>query len=106
MGRIPLFPLLFQNRCSQSSRFLPQARRIVGSKDKNGVEFERLRHREILEISPRMDKKLYGATLRNIQQLDPYPKGLWVNSPRGVAEWAIDPWPLRAKGLIVLVSPN
>ena len=21
-------------------------------------------------------------------------------------EWAIDPWPLRAKGLIVLVSPN
>ena len=22
------------------------------------------------------------------------------------AEWAIDPWPLRAKGLIVLVSPN
>ena len=23
-----------------------------------------------------------------------------------VAEWAIDPWPLRAKGLIVLVSPN
>ena len=25
---------------------------------------------------------------------------------RGEAEWAIDPWPLRAKGLIVLVSPN
>ena len=24
----------------------------------------------------------------------------------GEAEWAIDPWPLRAKGLIVLVSPN
>ena len=24
-----------------------------------------------------------------------------------IAEWAIDPWPLRAKGLIVLlVSPN
>ena len=22
------------------------------------------------------------------------------------AEWAFDPWPLRAKGLIVLVSPN
>ena len=29
------------------------------------------------------------------------PKGLRVNSP-----WAIDPWPLRAKGLTVLVSPN
>ena len=22
-----------------------------------------------------------------------------LNSPRGEAEWAIDPWPLRAKGL-------
>ena len=32
--------------------------------------------------------------------------GLRVNSPRGEAEWAIDRWPLRAKGLIVLVSPN
>jgi len=27
-------------------------------------------------------------------------------SPRGKAKWAIDRWPLRAKGLIVLVSPN
>ena len=35
MGRIRLFPLLFQNGCS-SSRFLPQARRIVGSGDENG----------------------------------------------------------------------
>ena len=35
MGRILLFPLLFQNGCSQSSRFLPQARRIVGSGDEN-----------------------------------------------------------------------
>ena len=35
MGRIRLFPLLFQNGCSQSSRFLPQARRIVGSGDEN-----------------------------------------------------------------------
>ena len=27
--------------------------------------------------------------------------------PNGLfASWAIDPWPLRAKGLIVLVSPN
>ena len=34
------------------------------------------------------------------------PLGLRVNSPWGEAEWAIDPWPLRAKGLIVLVSPN
>ena len=32
--RIRLFPLFFHNGCSQSSRFLPQARRIVGS----GVE--------------------------------------------------------------------
>ena len=31
---------------------------------------------------------------------------LFNNSPWGEAEWAIDPWPLRAKGLIVLVSPN
>ena len=35
MGRIRLFPLLFQNGCSQSSRFVPQARRIVGSGDEN-----------------------------------------------------------------------
>ena len=35
MGRIRLSPLLFQNGCSQSSRFLPQARRIVGSGDEN-----------------------------------------------------------------------
>ena len=34
------------------------------------------------------------------------PKELRVNSPRGEADWAIYPWPLRAKGLIVLVSPN
>ena len=34
------------------------------------------------------------------------PKGLRVNSPFGFAYWAIDLWPLRAKGLIVLVSPN
>ena len=34
--RIRLFPLFFHNGCSQSSRFLPQARRIVGS----GVENE------------------------------------------------------------------
>ena len=37
MGRIRLYPLLFQNGCSQSSRFLPQARRIVGSGDENGI---------------------------------------------------------------------
>ena len=35
MGRIRLFPLLFQNRCSQSSRFVLQAGRIVGSGDEN-----------------------------------------------------------------------
>ena len=35
MGRFRLFPLLFQNGCSQSSRLLPQARRIVGSGDEN-----------------------------------------------------------------------
>ena len=36
-GRIRLFPLLFQNGCSQSSRFLPQFRRIVGSEDENAL---------------------------------------------------------------------
>ena len=33
--RIRLFPLLFQPGCSQSSRFRPQAKRIVGSGDEN-----------------------------------------------------------------------
>ena len=33
--RIRLFRLFFHNGCSQSSRFLPQARRIVGSVDEN-----------------------------------------------------------------------
>ena len=33
--RIRLFPLFFHNGCSQSSRFLPQTRRIVGSGDEN-----------------------------------------------------------------------
>ena len=33
-------PFFFQNGCSQSSRFLPQARRIVGSGDENGPEVE------------------------------------------------------------------
>ena len=41
MGRIRLFPLLFQNDCSQSSRFLPQARRIVGSGDENVPDMAR-----------------------------------------------------------------
>ena len=36
--RIRLFPLFFHNGCSQSSRFLPQARRIVGSRVENGDE--------------------------------------------------------------------
>ena len=39
-GRIRLFPLLFQNVCSQSSQFLPQARRIVGSGDENGTPLQ------------------------------------------------------------------
>ena len=34
--RIRLFPLFFHNVCSQSSRFLPQARWIVGSGVENG----------------------------------------------------------------------
>ena len=34
------------------------------------------------------------------------PFGLQVNSPQGKAKWAIDQWPMRAKGLIVLVSPS
>ena len=29
-----------------------------------------------------------------------------INSTWGEAKWAVNPWPLRAKGLIVLVSPN
>ena len=33
--RIRLFPLFFHNGCSQSSRFLPQVRRIAGSGDEN-----------------------------------------------------------------------
>ena len=33
-------------------------------------------------------------------------QGLRVNSPWGEAKWAVDPWPLREKGLIVLVSPT
>ena len=41
MGRIRLFPLLFQKGCSQSSRFLPPARRIVGSGDENVCSWER-----------------------------------------------------------------
>ena len=36
--RIRLFPLFFHNGCSQSSRFLPQARRIVGSGDENAIK--------------------------------------------------------------------
>ena len=43
MGRIRLFPLLFQNGCSQSSRFLPQARRIVGSGDENDGSLDGMR---------------------------------------------------------------
>ena len=34
------------------------------------------------------------------------PKELLVNNPGGEAKWAIDPRPLKAKGLIVLVSSN
>ena len=34
--RIRFFPLFFHNGCSESSRFLPQARRIVGSGVENG----------------------------------------------------------------------
>ena len=37
---IRLFPLFFHNGCSQSSRFLPQARRIEGSGDENGSTHE------------------------------------------------------------------
>ena len=33
-------------------------------------------------------------------------KFFYITCIRGEAEWAIDPWPLRAEGLIVLVSPN
>ena len=33
-------------------------------------------------------------------------RGPRVNSPFGFGSWAIGPWPVRATGLIVLVSPN
>ena len=42
--RIQLFPLFFQNGCSQSSRFLPQARRIVGSGDENACSLVTFAH--------------------------------------------------------------
>ena len=55
MGRILLFPLVYQNGCSQSSRFLPQARRILGSGDENdqtcdwfiSVDFQSYRNTEV-----------------------------------------------------------
>jgi len=44
----------------------------------------------------------FSLQLFNNQTLSP--KGLRVNSPQGKAKWAIDPWPLRAKGLIVFIT--
>ena len=65
MGRIWLFPLLFQNDCSHSSRFLPQARRIVGSGDENGlVPSWYLK----IDDSPSIKKHI---DLRQAQKLDP-----------------------------------
>ena len=52
-GRIRLFPLLFQNGCSQSSRFLPQARRIVGSGDENAFPLDRFTLRR-LSVQPKV----------------------------------------------------
>ena len=49
MGRIRLFSLLFQNGCSQSSRFLPQARRIVSSGDENGLTLKII----VIRLDPR-----------------------------------------------------
>ena len=45
--RIRLFPLFFHNGCSQSSRFLLQARRIVGSGDENGYCREEMTTHEL-----------------------------------------------------------
>ena len=48
MGRIQLFPLLFQNGWLQSSRFLLQARRIVSSGDEDGLNEEKKKERKNL----------------------------------------------------------
>ena len=42
---------------------------------------------------------LFNNYIRSLQ-------GLRVNSPWDEAKWAIDPWPLRVKDVIVLVLPN
>ena len=51
-------------------------------------------------------QKFHHADWLRACQLIPNSSGLRVNSPWGEAAWAIDPWPLRAKGLIILASPN
>ena len=64
--RIRLFPLFFHNGCSQSSRFLPQARRIVGSGVENGptqvVQCARLRSYKILLIITPASHACYNAS--------------------------------------------
>jgi len=52
-------------------------------------------------IIERVDISKFYLTIRPVAR-----KGYNSQYPWGEAEWAIDLWPLRAKGLIVLVSPK
>ena len=45
----------------------------------------------VIRVVKQRSSPLINNQIRSLQ-------GLRVNSPRGEAEWAIDPWPLRAKG--------
>ena len=54
--RIRLFPLFFHNGCSQSSRFLPQTRRIVSSGDEN-VTFSATKAKFFSWLSPISSQK-------------------------------------------------
>ena len=76
MGRIRLFPLLFQNSCSQSSRFLPQARRIVGSGDENACIWSLLYGGCVQFVTPGIQKwtgwlsqELWGHLLSSIGEI-------------------------------------
>ena len=63
MGRIRLFPLLFQNGCSQSSQFLPQTRRIVGSRDENGLIAAAIGALSMLMSEPTAKTNVKGARM-------------------------------------------
>ena len=74
MGRIRLFPLLFQNGCSQSSRFLPQAKRIVGSGDENAIcDWTKKKSRDL-------SLGKYWRVAARIEQSWKFKNDLWLNS--------------------------